>query len=455
MKKWLIIIAVALPNLVSGVRAQFLWESIAPDADWRYSSGIEDLSCDGNNCSTTGMSWDKLKRIYINLIRRSTDGGISWILQDPGLPWSLGSNTASELYRIQQIDSLNVTSVGDSGLITRTFDGGKNWQLQDCHSKSRISAINFFDSLTGILTEYNSVSTYSIQTTTNGGRQWNQVLTPVDINTAYLWGCHSYGGGKFRVFRAGGPIYTTLDNWKTTNSSASFIDHVIDTSWRHYEFYNCEFSGGDTIIAFGAYHNTGYQGVVVRSVDGGLHWEKPWIFPDPSQIVYLSPVGRDTIIAAGTNKYHILMSFNHGETWRVDSLLLKEEPKFPLNNCRGLAWGSTGPIAAFSGNGQRGAEVSLLHEVLWHSSVDKSPPLDLSLSIYPNPASSEVTVSSQVNCDKICIFDLLGRKVAESKLSSDGKAHIDVSGLDNTSYQVATIKGEHIVSRGRLIVITQ
>ena len=117
-----------------GARAQFVWHWYtthqSQNGHFRYA--FTALSSDGEECTAAGFAINDSfygARIHI-MFSRSHDGGLTWTEQDPGLPPEIGQNQ-NQITVIQQIDSLNVVGIGDTGLIVRTFDGGRTWERQN------------------------------------------------------------------------------------------------------------------------------------------------------------------------------------------------------------------------------------------------------------------------------------------------------------------------------------
>src|SRR5207302_5650292 len=83
-------------------------------------------------------------------------------------------------------------------------------------------------------------------------------------------------------------------------NSSSFID-PSDTNRSSYYFTRCNFGGKDTIIAYGSFlvGSDPYNGLIVRSTDGGLHWGKPVISKFSGLISRMSRLDRDSVIAGG------------------------------------------------------------------------------------------------------------------------------------------------------------
>ncbi len=74
-----------------------------------------------------------------------------------------------------------------------------------------------------------------------------------------------------------------------------------------------------------------------------------------------------------------------------------------------------------------------------------------SLSLYPNPASTQVTVTSQSSIDRVEIVNMLGQKVYENANVGGNQATINVAGLENGTYIVRIVSAKSNKS-SRLIV---
>src|ERR1035441_2303614 len=111
---------------VPATKAQFLCDIKEPASVGDTENDFNCISCNGNNC-TAALNVFVSSIAYPNPnttigFMRSNDGGRTWAFQNPGLP---GEVLQGGFIRVvQQIDSLNVVAVGDTGLIVRTTDGG-------------------------------------------------------------------------------------------------------------------------------------------------------------------------------------------------------------------------------------------------------------------------------------------------------------------------------------------
>ncbi len=360
----------------------------------------------------------------------TTDGGITWDAQGPDYYSGTGGYN-NLITDIQQIDSLNVVGIGWHGLIFRTFNGGKNWEKQDCHTLKNLSQVHFSDPLVGILVCYDS----AIYTTTNGGKDWN--AEPVSIFSSYgLSQCHSFGNGKFSVVARGrGPIYTTSDNWKTVDSSSIFVDTSKD-NFPWFYFTHCVFGGDDTIIAAGYYTLNGADGAIVRSTDKGQHWEEPVVIKDaPSGIEAITPMTGNTMLATGND--HLIISTDRGESWNRDTILL--DTNYRIVYCTGLVWARSQPLAIFS-NGAIYTPNVIFRGTSLKSLVNKENRENINVSIFPNPATDAVHIITPLQSLQICLYDVLGRVVRRGITDNDGRINFDIRGLP---FGIYTVLSEH------------
>ena len=87
--------------------------------------------------------------------------GNGWELQNP-LP------TANWLNDIQVFDELTAISVGYSGTILKTSDGGSTWSIQNSGTTNNLTSVHFIDAQTGWAVGWNG----TILKTNNGGTTW-------------------------------------------------------------------------------------------------------------------------------------------------------------------------------------------------------------------------------------------------------------------------------------------
>ncbi len=452
---------------VSHLQAQFLWQIEHTDNNGRYYYAFDAISCSGDNCTASGQVIDTIDQSITVMFWRSSDGGITWNMQDPGLPLSYDLRNRNHFNVIQQIDSLNVIAGGNAGYFVHTLDGGKSWPKLD--SVAELVDFHFSDSLTGIVlargnfifqgTIVSGIGEVAILTTTDGGKSWKTTLLHgfnPDVPGA-LESCHSYGNGKFRVYKSElGPVYTTYDNWETVDSTKLLFDVKKDTITRHYYMTRCNFTGGDTLIASGIYNggNANIGLILMRSTDAGANWEAPLTFPKNIVGIYnMTSLDRDTVLATCQSNNKILMSTDRGVSWRVDSLLL--DTNYDASGSNGIQWTKDGhPVAIFANLGEiYGSPSILARGVMIKSDVGQIDPYVFKPHVYPNPASSFINLSALDPQRPIHIIDIYGREVLRSVTTDQGTQLIDISSLPRGVYDVLLDRNGRLLNAGKIAVI--
>jgi len=246
----------------------------------------------------------------IGWIAKTTDGGQTWNLQDPGTnkyittihfpvnadtgyagggygassyPLLLRTtNGGSEWITIPSpVDSIHYESVyfvnnrigyacgynlpyGLAGRIIKTTNAGVSWSVIYSSSSRELYSVYFLDSQTGYAGGWDGTSGRSfIMKTTNGGASWNTVLLPKKMNynlplsiVNYQIG---YAGGWVYVANGGpGQLLKTTDGGTTWN----FLNKGTEVN-----FYAIDFPETDQIG-----YAVGDSGYILKTTDSGTNW---------------------------------------------------------------------------------------------------------------------------------------------------------------------------------------
>jgi photosystem II stability/assembly factor-like uncharacterized protein len=319
---------------------------------------------------------------------------------------------------IQQIDSLNVVAVGEHGLIIRTTDAGSTWHKQNANiaDTNPVFYVHFSDSLTGIIFARNDSS--EIHYTTNGGINWTPAATKAlfDQFPENPFSCQSYGGGAFKVVeRVTGRVFSTIDYWKTIDSTVPIPPYIYNDT--EADIYHNTIDG-NTILAFGT-HQIGKKElcIMARSLDGGLTWDSCKL---PSNTLrfdvrHTSGLAYDTVIAGGLSNNFVLISTDRGASWNFDSVADLSGNPF----CQGVAHTNSGFVAIFN--------ISLANQ--GQVFVRRSLPLSVKITTqeeqvycYPNPAHTAITISLPSDRESsVEITDVLGSVLLSQKASGEIK----------------------------------
>jgi len=431
----------------SGARAQFLWKVVLPTESsiHNFNRSYQALSCFGDNCIVVGTMYDSIGLRV--MFWRSGDGGDSWVMEDPHIA---AQNLSGVFSQVEQIDSLNIVAIGYSGIMLRTFDGGKTWVQQNSNTTNTIVSVHFSDPASGIFTCRNTDG--PVFTTTDSGSHWNPVIFADSILTEIAlaggaWQCHSFGNGRFSILISGlGPLFSTTDNWNTMKSSSLLVDSTID-QWKSYGFGDCRFRGTDTIIAFGSFRegtNLIFHAAITRSVDGGMHWDKPYKSLFAGGVASMTDIDKDTIYAITDNQRRLLMSADAGSTWQESILQL--DTLYSVNNYGQLSRSRNGLIALMDSN----TSTVIVKGRQSISGINSySGTIGYNQRVYPNPATTTLNIVSVEASTPYKIIDVLGRTVMSGMVLDHNTLTLDISGLPKGLYYVlverADIPGDFVI----------
>ncbi len=389
------------------------------------------------------------------LCLRTTDGGLTWGEQDPGLPRET-SQTQGKLLAVQQIDSLNVVAVGDSGVIVRTFDGGASWEKQDAHTPYVIRHVHFSDPLSGMLT---TGGPQHIRITSDGGRTW-QIPTSTG---PLLADCHSFGAGRFLAQEQGSNrIFTTKDSWATTDSITGVAGPCTDSLCTLLGplFYE----GADTIIATGSRwtvpkkNDLNSTNFIFISTDRGATWDTARIVGDspvadslPAFITDMTSIGGATALAVGTGR-QILRTTDHGKSWRSEPMAT-ELPAFQAVGIGQTTDGSF--IAAYLPATIVGYQGFILRGEPQPRSVAAQKPAASDIQLYPNPTADKLTVTSGTSRGTVLLVDVMGRQRLRGTIPSDGALQFEVSALPRGIYGIMLERDGDMAFVGKVALVTK
>jgi photosystem II stability/assembly factor-like uncharacterized protein len=268
------------------------------------------------------------------LIIKTLDGGNSWTIQN--------SITTEHLNAIHFVDQNNGWVVG-LGTILHTDDGGENWVSQNLPSYADIVDVTFINPDTGWCVSFDF--DIKVLFTQDGGYSWEtQELCsncfPFCISKSFdgtlfiagkngdLFKTSSYGSDWMEISSGEQPHrvfsihFTSVDVGWSVGSSGCIMKTINggndwDLSYSlpyqyglNSVFFLNEFDG---FIA-GNNQDTGF---IFKSGDGGVSWEKCYVFPDPevyfNQVLFTDNQNGWAIGRKGV----LLRTNNGGDNWEV------------------------------------------------------------------------------------------------------------------------------------------
>jgi uncharacterized protein (TIGR03437 family) len=242
---------------------------------------------DNHGWAVGDTHWDQTTRQVKGSILNTTDGGVTWTNQDPGVAVALNG-----------LFFLNVSqgwAVGDSGTILRTTDGGAHWIQQAVAAADSFSSVFFTDALNGWATgnaptQYDDFLGYavgwqaSMWHTTDGGQTWSLQTLPanasllkrvffVNPTTGFAAGAALSGYDASGDPTTLGAIYGTTDGGHTWNQIYLTSQGLTFTS-----LYFTDASNG---WAAGFPLSSAYTGGCgFHTADGGKTWQPQSLNPE-------------------------------------------------------------------------------------------------------------------------------------------------------------------------------
>ncbi len=189
------------------------------------------------------------------LIKKTSNGGIDWALQNSGTKLTLKS--------IQFINPTSGWLIGENGLILKSTDGGQTWVQQNSNTSESLNDLHFYNLNTGYIVGTNGI----ILKTTDGGSNWSNQVSGIS-NTLYsvdfIDDLLGYAVGENRLF-----LKTTDGgtNWEIKNLSLSGVP-IINCV----EFINSQVGW----IGFGF---DKYSSNIMKTTDGGESWSSTAFAP--------------------------------------------------------------------------------------------------------------------------------------------------------------------------------
>ena len=413
----------------------------------------------------------------ISEVAYTNDGGHSWTaygLANNTLPGILnpGIGTVFPTNENTAYIAAYQTGIGHGG-IWKTTDAGATWTkvstnsmyaVGDANSGSFCNLVYFFDDNTGFCQGDPINGEFEMYYTTDAGATWTQIDgsnidDPISGEYGYV---HGYAAAGSTV-------------WFTTNKGRLFRSTDQGQTWTAHDTPLNNFGGRDDNgdVTFKD-DNEGWivrgNGELYHTTDAGDNWTQmsptyDWAGSDPNnpnpffggEIAYVPGTPNTLVVTEGDHNlpaYGSAISYDGGATWtRIISynydgdwyqLPYNTNDSDPDNDIeywqhlsvdfRDIDFGLSG---GFSHLDDPNDDEDWFNDGMYVFNQDISGIADETiegLSVYPNPASDFVKVSTEnAALQNIAIFDITGKEVINLNLS-ENNANINVSGLDNGIY---------------------
>jgi photosystem II stability/assembly factor-like uncharacterized protein len=365
----------------------------------------------------------------------------------------------NDLWCMEFFDDANGITIGGSGTIRQTSDGGLNWTDRTSGTINTLKK-------TAILTDENIVvvgTRGTILKTTDHGETWSSKSSGLNLD---LYGI-SFGGRLSEVGIAvgdNGTILRSTDQGETWSALTIDINVPKQTNYRS--------------VAFGSENNgviVGQNGALLLTSNGGITWyNSPSIIPNVN-FVFAIMVDENTAFATGENGM-IIKTINMGESWETiatgvnntlyrirfaddqNAISVGTEGTILRTTDGGLNW--TNETSGISNNlnclfvvddqisytgGTDGiilkttdGGTNWFQQGVYSSPVNGFETKEIKLSVYPNPSNPYSVINykiSDLSFVTIKIFDILGKelKVLVNEVHEKGKYSVSFDGTKLSS----------------------
>jgi len=280
------------------------------------------------------------------LIKKSTDGGNTWVTLTSGLPTSamgriqlaMSKSNPNIIYA-----SITASSGGTLLGLYRTVDAGNNWTLQSS-SPNYLGTQGWYDNAVAVnpsnpdIVITGGLDCYASTTGGTGLVQISQWASSTPNNF-----CHA---DIHRLEYNGSVLYCGSDGgvYKSTNNGTTWTQTALNN-----QYINCLAINGNNIFA-----GTFYNGVFL-STNNGTNWTQTVL----NNQTVLSLTTNENNIFAGTTQNGVYLSMNNGTNWTQTSLNDKTVYALAINGNNVFAGAAQYGIYLSTNNGMNWAQTAL------------------------------------------------------------------------------------------------
>lgn len=425
MKK--LLLCFSLIALTSTINAQWTSQATGFSA---ASRGLNEIKIVDAN-TVWGIAYDGSGLgLDIQEFTVTTNGGDSW---NPGII-DVG-NTALQITNISPVSGTTAwvgafDSTDGLGGVFKTSDGGATWEPQNSAGfttvgESWFNVVHFFNANVGLTMGDPEGGEFEIYKTINGGTDWTRIAgsaLPNPLSGEYGYnGGYATAGGTFWFTTNKGRVYRTTDQGVTWTVAQAPITDFGGTA-QNGRIYFSDANNGylQKNVVAGAVTTRTYA----TTTNGGTTWSATAPFTGTRFILNYIP-GTTTMVATsqaapvGTS-----VSTNNGATWTdIEPTGTEQRGASAFLNL------TTGWCAGFSSDALTDGVFKLTGTLGTQNFENVTK-----FKVYPNPASSKVTISAaNVDTYKLSVTDITGKVVMTKSLNGIENT-LDISSLSTGAY---------------------
>lgn len=286
--------------VVHSQKAIEIVSAVPRDETGKYDLGDIALLANGDAWAV-GYDGKHIGRVYY-----SKDRGKTWDAVDvPGNDFTLKALSFS--------DSQHGWAVGGNGLVIRTINGGKSWELMETPTTFDLQAVHFVNSQVGFIAGKTALlnritdevsGSFEILCTKNGGETWRRCYK--EDKPSNVFQITTFSESVAFALLDGNRLIRTDDQGKTWREVPLSAKHIFSIAFAP--------DGAGWIV--------GNQGVFQRSGDGGKTWQQPTSLAQNFMSKNWEAVNfNDTGIGLAVGENGALaLTRDNGNTWEIQTL---------------------------------------------------------------------------------------------------------------------------------------
>jgi photosystem II stability/assembly factor-like uncharacterized protein len=347
-------------------------------------------------------------------VRRTTDGGITWINANPN-PGVI-NGTIRNMEALDATTAWVATENSNTTTIYKTSTGGNNWSIVYSSTGGLIKGIRMSDATNGIAIGSPVNNLWNVVVTTDGGNTWNAAPNPPPAQFIHQGAHNSFQVDGQNIYW--GTSITSI--FRSTNGGVDYTEN--ETHGAGIYVFSLRFNSNGIGLAAGT--------SMSRSTDGGVTFQ-PHSVPGAGNIDGIESVDDNFWYIRGTKVYH---STDNGVNWTDEYTAPQSLFHMDFPDSTSTSSYPTGWAVGIGGHIHKMTSISTGIGII-NSNVPEKYSLGQN---FPNPFNPvtkfefELPVSSDV---KIEIYDISGRIVNEYSAEnlSAGKYQYEFSGADLAS----------------------
>lgn len=218
-----------------------------------------------------------------------------------------------DLYGVNFINSDNGWIVGEDGLIVRSVDKGKNWEIQQSNVITNLVAVTFLNTEKG----FTVGSGGTLLLTEDGGDTWIKKETGTK---EFLNDVHFTNNDNGFVIGNGGLLLFTQDGGETWHQNKSLFKDAFP--WEIPELHCIYFTSLEKGWIVGEF------GKVLKTIDGGSNWVMVDLETD-NTLYGISFLDQNKGHIVGARGF-FLATEDAGETWKRDKTFTRESDLYAV-----------------------------------------------------------------------------------------------------------------------------